>query len=169
MFTTKRNIEKQIKDDVIKSGDKQSDSKVFDSTRIDALVNAGSGKRSEIRDISQVQDEQQKNNRYVDSNAIPMVLTKLTPDVAKAVIEYAQKMKQICVYNPTTTIIKLGVERVDTSSYEFLINANKIVVLPPFNFDHITYLQESIQAGFVVPIIFAYADINLMPSVSVIT
>lgn len=165
-FLTSKDLKK---DNPKNEQDIQSTQKVFDGSREPALENKQGGARSITKDISEESNENLQNNRYVDRNKLSMVMTKLSPNIASSYIEYAANMKQICVYNPTTTIVKLGVNRVDTASYEFIVNANKIVVLPPFNFNGIYYLQESILAGFIVPIIFAYGSIELSPTVTVIT
>ena len=161
MWVTKKNILKQTKDNNNRE-DQQTEQELLDAAREPALQNANAGKPHSVKDIS-AEVNPQTRIKTVDSNKLNFQMTKLNPSTASDKIEYASNMKQIIVYNPSTTVLKLGSTRVDTNSYEFLVNGMKCAVLPPFNFDVIYYLQETIQAGFIVPIIFAYGEVQSNP------
>lgn len=142
--------------------DEQNENNVKSGVNDAALKNKSSGKRNIVTDLSQdvnlsnvFSGEQFKQN----DNVITDEYKRLSQDVSSGRIDYSSNKKQIIVYNPTTTVLKLGVDRVDTNSYMFTVKANQMVILPPLNFSKLYYLQESIQVNiFTTPIIFAYSE-----------
>jgi len=142
--------------------DEQNELDVMYGTAKAAENNKNTGKRSIVTDLSQdvnlstvFSGEQFKQN----DNVVSDEYTRLSQDNASGRIDYSSSKKQIVVYNPTTTVLKLGVDRVDTNSYMFTVKANQMVILPPLNFSKLYYLQESIQTGiYTTPVIFAYSE-----------
>jgi hypothetical protein len=116
----------------------------------------------------------------LSDNVNPMALLRAIPNKSiniqftplvnsSGIINYASAMKQFAVFNPTTRVIKIGLSWVTTNDYIWIINANKMVVLPPVNFNVLSYLQETFTAQSVVPTLYAYDCWELSPSVSSIT
>lgn len=142
--------------------DIQNEKNISTAIGINASENKEAGKRSIVTDLSQdvslstvLTGEQFKQS----SNVISDEYTRLSQDVVSGRIDYSSSKKQIIVYNPTTTVLKLSIDRVDTNSYMFTVKANQMVILPPLNFSKLYYLQETIQTGiYATPIIFAYSE-----------
>lgn len=78
-------------------------------------------------------------------------------------INFATKMNQIVVYNPTTFVVKLGRNKATTSDYEFIVGTNKVAVLPPMNVDKIYFYQDSFSAYGVKATLFIYKNGVLTP------
>jgi len=143
------------------SKDVDAEYKVSDGLDNAADENKDAGKRSKVTNLTQDVDVAKKLNSadYKSSdNVVDNDILRLSQDKASGVIDYSSNKTQLAIYNPTTTVIKLGVDRVDANSYMFTVKANQMVILPPMNFSKIYYLQETIQTGiYVTPIVYAYA------------
>jgi len=161
MFYTRKDVSK--KEDVI------TNPEVDESTKGAVKENASGGKRVTVVDISGGINSEATRNKDVNNNSLDNIMVRLTNDKSSGIIEFAQTIKQIAIYNPTTTVIKLGSNRVGTNDYEFVVNANKMVVLPPFNCNRIYYIQETISNGSVNPIIFGYTTPDKSVGISSIT
>jgi len=124
-----------------------------------------------IVDYSQQINPKATMNFESGKNGLAMQVQPLTQDNVKGRFSLGGKCIQVGYYNPTTTVIKLSLTKsvVDTASYEYIINANKMGLLPALNFTDINYLQETIQTGFVLPLLYFYECVIGEPTNSSIT
>ena len=124
-----------------------------------------------IVDLSNSVNPKAVMNYGSGSNGLPMQVQPLSQDNVKGRFSLGGRCKQVGYYNPTTTIIKLSLTKsfVDSTSYEYIINANKVGLLPPLNFTDVNYLQEAIVAGVVLPLLFFYECIVGNPNNNSIT
>jgi hypothetical protein len=114
-----------------------------------------------------IHDITTRSYMYGDNVTLPIVVDKLINVSGR--INYTGMMVQLAIYNPTARIIKIGLNNALTDEYEYIINAQKLVVLPPFKFNSIYYLQETYTAGRINPTLYAYNCIMLTPVVNTIT
>lgn len=121
-----------------------------------------------LQDLSALQ----KPNALIqpNGNLSPLEISAINLVSASGYANYASNMKQLAVFNPTTRIIKIALDgNIGTSAYVFIVNANKLAVLPPINFDVVNWLQETYTASSINPLLIAYSRGDLAPSVSSIT
>lgn len=104
------------------------------------------------------------SDSYKVTNVSPQL--KFLTSEAKINLVYENPMKQLAIYNGTLRTIKISLGDVTTDSYLFLVNANKMAVLPPFNFDRLYLLQEGTITGSIMPCVFAYTEGNIAPNIS---
>lgn len=132
------------------------------------------GKDAVLRSDRVLQDLSalQKPNAVLEPNGNlnPLDISAISLVNASGYANYSSNMKQIAVFNPTTRIIKIALDgNIGTNAYIFIVNANKLAILPPINFDIVNWLQETFVSGSINPMLIAYSKGDLAPSISSIT
>lgn len=103
-----------------------------------------------------------------NNNSIPN--TRETIVMQQQNFYYSDERKQLSIYNQTAKVIKVKIgSPATTSNYDFIVNAQKLVVFPPFNFDAIGIWQDTFTNSDINPVLFTYNDDNISPCVNAIT
>ncbi len=138
--------------------------KVVDNFDVKApLPNKGSQSRI---DISEQVNPKSHLITPKNTNSLPMTKDLLIGQ--SYFYKFADERKQLVIFNNTGRTIKICINKIcnNTNDYDLIVNANKMCVFPPFNFDSIGIFQDTFTDTTINPTMFTYSDANLAPSIS---